>query len=163
MSSSADTASTRDPGTTLSRLTLRSVSALQRYFWKWPASRSAPGSQVIRAADSEACRGDDHRLRDRGAAMNAGRFLSCGDSLGRTSRTNRRTCADLCRRRLSSARRANRPASGAGKARGGAFGSRMALGPTPPASCERRGSGPCGLLTWRPPHHSRIDQGRWRP
>lgn len=45
--------------------------------------------------------------------MNTRRCLSCGDPLGITSRADRRTCSDLCRKRASLARRAERAASGA--------------------------------------------------
>jgi predicted nucleic acid-binding Zn ribbon protein len=40
--------------------------------------------------------------------MNTRRCLSCGDPLEMTSRADRRTCSDLCRKRLSLARRAER-------------------------------------------------------
>jgi predicted nucleic acid-binding Zn ribbon protein len=38
--------------------------------------------------------------------MNTRRCLSCGDPLEMTSRADRRTCSDLCRKRMSLARRA---------------------------------------------------------
>ncbi len=49
--------------------------------------------------------------------MNTRRCLSCGDPLEITNRADRRTCSDLCRKRLSLARRAERAASGATRAR----------------------------------------------
>lgn len=74
--------------------------------------------------------------------MNRGRCLSCGDQLGMSSRSDRLTCSDLCRKRLSLARRAEDAASAAARARQGATtpwkGHRAASGPR----CERRGLQP---------------------
>lgn len=49
--------------------------------------------------------------------MNTRRCISCGDPLGITSRSDRRTCSDLCRKRISLARRADRAAPVAQRAR----------------------------------------------
>jgi predicted nucleic acid-binding Zn ribbon protein len=74
--------------------------------------------------------------------MNTRRCLSCGDPLGITSRADRRTCSDLCRKRVSLASRADRAASAAQRARQAAIISPKGHRPTSRANRESRGSQP---------------------
>ncbi len=74
--------------------------------------------------------------------MNTRRCLSCGDPLGVTSRADRRTCSDLCRKRASLARRADRAASGALRARQGAIPHSEGHRATSGAKCESGGLQP---------------------
>jgi predicted nucleic acid-binding Zn ribbon protein len=74
--------------------------------------------------------------------MNTRRCLSCGDPLGMSSRADRRTCSDLCRKRLSLARRAERAAVRAARARQAAIARPKGSWPTSGARCERRGLQP---------------------
>ena len=71
--------------------------------------------------------------------MNNRRCLSCGDPLGVASRADRRTCSDLCRKHVSLAKRAGRPASAAQKARQGSITPPKGHPPTSGASRESRG------------------------
>jgi hypothetical protein len=74
--------------------------------------------------------------------MNNRRCLSCGTPLPITSRADRRTCTDLCRKRVSLARRAYRPASAPQRARKGSLARPKAHPPTSRRSRERGGSQP---------------------
>jgi hypothetical protein len=74
--------------------------------------------------------------------MNKGRCRSCGTPLPTWSRADRRTCTDLCRKRLSLASRPDHPASGALKARQASFTPAMGHRPTSRPKCERRGAQP---------------------
>jgi hypothetical protein len=71
--------------------------------------------------------------------VNTRHCLSCGDPLGIASRADRRTCSDLCRKRVSLARLAGRAASGSQKARQAAIGSAKGQRPTQASSREERG------------------------
>jgi predicted nucleic acid-binding Zn ribbon protein len=74
--------------------------------------------------------------------MNRGRCLWCGDPLPITSRADRRTCSDLCRKLLSLRRRAQQPRCGAHRARQATIARTSGHRPTPCASRESRGSQP---------------------
>jgi hypothetical protein len=74
--------------------------------------------------------------------MNARRCLSCRTPLPIGSRADCRTCTDLCRKRLSLARRADRPAPGAQGARQGSNPGPTGHRPTSAASRESRGLQP---------------------
>jgi|GEM_PF-1822622 predicted nucleic acid-binding Zn ribbon protein len=74
--------------------------------------------------------------------MNTRRCLSCGDPLGITSRADRRTCSDLCRKRVSLARRAERAASAALRARQAAITCSEGHRATSGARCESGGLQP---------------------
>ena len=91
--------------------------------------------------DAAARRRGEHERRPGGgvSAMNTQRCLSCGDPLGITTRSDRRTCSDLCRKRLSLARRAERAAPGAQRAREAAMTSPRGHLPTSRRSRDKRG------------------------
>lgn len=74
--------------------------------------------------------------------MNTRSCLSYGDPLGSTSRADRRTCSDLCRKRLSLARRAEQPVPGAQGARQAALTRPNGHRATRRSSRERRGVQP---------------------
>jgi hypothetical protein len=68
--------------------------------------------------------------------MNTGHCLACGDPLGIESRADRRTCSDLCRKRVSLARRAGRPLGVARRAHGAVFRSAAGHRATSGRRCE---------------------------
>lgn len=74
--------------------------------------------------------------------MNTRRCLWCGDPLPITSRADRRTCSDLCRKLLSLRKGAQRGRCGARRARQAASAPGSGRLPTSRASRESRGSQP---------------------
>jgi hypothetical protein len=74
--------------------------------------------------------------------MNSGRCVSCNDPLGIASRADRRTCSDLCRKRVSLARHSEPAASRAPTARHAVITPPKGHRPTARHSREKRGSQP---------------------
>jgi hypothetical protein len=74
--------------------------------------------------------------------MNIGRCLACGDPLGMSSRADRRTCSDLCRKRVSLAGRAERPVPAAKRARRAAIGAPKGHRASRGSKCETSGLQP---------------------
>jgi len=71
--------------------------------------------------------------------MNTGRCLACRDPLGLACRSDRRTCSDLCRKRVSLARCAEQPAPAAQRARRAAIGAPKEHRASRGSKCETSG------------------------